>query len=799
MAPLELDAVVVEGDAQASLSKVSSVSKRSPFRIPPLVRTKDEEPEDEKDEDRVGGDEEKKAETEALQEARQLAQMRVALKIFMRTVTLFCVGGTAFLIVRESKITTRVGGAKPWRWGVVCSLFFGGRMILNWLMDLVMMALDRKHVVAKRISFIIGGIYDQLVSTMYYITLRVTWGLLLRDASRGEWSEMHLLVARLASCFIAHAVIHTFSKGVARYMEVYFQREAYFNPIVKALAEEFVVVTLLAMCSVDMRQWHQDHDPGPDGPNDGSSDSPEFLSSPTSPRGKGRGAHALARHFQKLRRAIAHGQVASLTSFLRLAKDELPIKTDMIVMKEGSIEPADLSLARMHRMGSHIRRKKLRLPEKFVKNANQAFVRGDLPKLVDADIVHRAVAKTAALRAVAVMRQLQGARRFVPLDHHFFDRLGIPAEVREKIMEVLDTENAGVLRREQIVRRFVEIYERRRDLAKSLASTTSVLATLERIILSALYFLLVFIVLGIFDQNIVEMWFTASSMLLAFVFMFGNSIKQLFESVIFIFVIHPFDVGDAVLIEGERHAIRNIGILTTETVKWNGQVIYYPNMSMSTKPLTNLTRMKKFTDEQTWVVDIATPAHVLEAMPLYFHKWAMDHAEDFHEITPRIYSHAHDPLKIKITLYYEYTFNGLPPSRAGNARDQLGLAMRKFLLDNNVVYRQQTLPVEIINGVNGRSSIVGGGGGGGGDGAGWGGGRDASRGRSPSRGPSRRTSVSVQDAPSVFLDLATSGGGGSPAVKTTGMGAGTGAGTAAGIGSERMATRDDALLARASG
>ena len=28
------------------------------------------------------------------------------------------------------------------------------------------------------------------------------------------------------------------------------------------------------------------------------------------------------------------------------------------------------------------------------------------------------------------------------------------------------------------------------------------------------------------------------------------------------------------------------------------------------------------------------------------------------------------------------------------------MAMRKFLLDNNVVYRQQTLPVEIINGGN---------------------------------------------------------------------------------------------------
>ena len=349
-----------------------------------------------------------------------------------------------------------------------------------------------------------------------------------------------------------------------------------------------------------------------------------------------------------------------------------------------------------------------------------------------------------------------------------------------KIMEVLDTDNAGVLRREQIVRRFVEIYERRRDLAKSLASASGVLATLERIILSALYFLLVFVVLGIFEQNIVEMWFTASSMLLAFVFMFGNSIKQLFESVIFIFVIHPFDVGDAVLIENERHAVRNIGILTTETVKWNGQVIYYPNASMSTKPLVNLTRMKKFTDEQTWVVDIATPSHVFEALPMYFHKWADDHPDDFHEITPRIYSHQHDPLKIKITLYYEYTFNGLPPTRAGNARDLLGLAMRKFLLDNDVAYRQQTLPVEIVQG------------GGSGLGLGLNPVREQSRGRSPARGASRRSSVTLgsgqADKPSVFLDLA---------VKQTATPGGSQ--QRDGTGGERMVSRDDTSLARASG
>ena len=38
------------------------------------------------------------------------------------------------------------------------------------------------------------------------------------------------------------------------------------------------------------------------------------------------------------------------------------------------------------------------------------------------------------------------------------------------------------------------------------------LATLETIILSVLYVVLLFVLLGIFDQNILEMWLTVSSM-----------------------------------------------------------------------------------------------------------------------------------------------------------------------------------------------------------------------------------------------------------------------------------------------
>ncbi len=44
-------------------------------------------------------------------------------------------------------------------------------------------------------------------------------------------------------------------------------------------------------------------------------------------------------------------------------------------------------------------------------------------------------------------------------------------------------------------------------------------------------------------------WVAFSSIVLAFAFVFGNSVKTLYESIIYLFVVHPFDVGDKIIVE----------------------------------------------------------------------------------------------------------------------------------------------------------------------------------------------------------------------------------------------------------
>ena len=45
-----------------------------------------------------------------------------------------------------------------------------------------------------------------------------------------------------------------------------------------------------------------------------------------------------------------------------------------------------------------------------------------------------------------------------------------------------------------------------------------------------------------------KVWITFSSIILAFSFVFSKSIGDMYAAVIFLFVVHPFDVGDALMI-----------------------------------------------------------------------------------------------------------------------------------------------------------------------------------------------------------------------------------------------------------
>jgi small-conductance mechanosensitive channel len=96
------------------------------------------------------------------------------------------------------------------------------------------------------------------------------------------------------------------------------------------------------------------------------------------------------------------------------------------------------------------------------------------------------------------------------------------------------------------------------SLAQSLNDTKTAVNELHRIVSVVVAIIIItvwLLMLGIASTKVLLL---TGTQLLLLGFMFGNTLKQLFEAIIFLFVMHPFDVGDRCIVDGVQVMIDSV-------------------------------------------------------------------------------------------------------------------------------------------------------------------------------------------------------------------------------------------------
>jgi len=96
----------------------------------------------------------------------------------------------------------------------------------------------------------------------------------------------------------------------------------------------------------------------------------------------------------------------------------------------------------------------------------------------------------------------------------------------------------------------VAVYRERRALALSLSDMDTAVKKLHRtldVVLALTVLIVWLLILGISPMHLLVFVF---SQMLLIAFLFGNVCKTLVEAIIFMFIMHPFDVGDRCVIDG---------------------------------------------------------------------------------------------------------------------------------------------------------------------------------------------------------------------------------------------------------
>lgn len=96
----------------------------------------------------------------------------------------------------------------------------------------------------------------------------------------------------------------------------------------------------------------------------------------------------------------------------------------------------------------------------------------------------------------------------------------------------------------------VNVYLERKSLAHSLNDTKTAIEELNRLVSGILLIVIIIVWTILMGFATPQVLVFISSQLLLVAFMFGNTCKTVFEAIIFVFVMHPFDVGDRCVIDG---------------------------------------------------------------------------------------------------------------------------------------------------------------------------------------------------------------------------------------------------------
>ncbi|KAL6079737.1 hypothetical protein QOT17_000852 [Balamuthia mandrillaris] len=268
----------------------------------------------------------------------------------------------------------------------------------------------------------------------------------------------------------------------------------------------------------------------------------------------------------------------------------------------------------------------------------------------------------------------------------------------QKIFSLFDKANKQKVDRAATKVAVMEILSERNSLYKSLRDREGVSQVLSRVLKTVFWIAMTVIVLFIFGATFDSLLIPFSSVFLGLSFVFGNSLKNVWESILVIFVNQPFEAGDRVNL-GHSHdlIISHVYLLTTEAYAPDGRQFLIPNAFLFNREITQMQRSEDARVFLSFSVDFRTKKRKLTLFKDLLIKWLKqdDSPWDLNETLVWI-GDTTDINKINISIWIHLIgINWKNPSLYIAPRSKLWYAVQHICMDLNIRFYAPTMRVKI--------------------------------------------------------------------------------------------------------
>ncbi|RKF73800.1 putative MscS family protein [Golovinomyces cichoracearum] len=257
-------------------------------------------------------------------------------------------------------------------------------------------------------------------------------------------------------------------------------------------------------------------------------------------------------------------------------------------------------------------------------------------------------------------------------------------EQANECFAVLDTDGNGDISLDEMILKVVKIGRDRKAITASMRDVGQAISVLDQVLVTIVSVIIIFTFVAFQHASFVTTLATAGTTLLSLSFVFAVTTQEFLGSCIFLFVKHPYDVGDRCDLNNTAVVVEQISLLFTVFKRIDTmRLVQIPNMVLNTLWIDNITRSKAMKEQLEIFISFDTPLEDIETLRMLMESFVR-HPDNSHDFQPDILIettgiNSMDKLSLKIEICHKSNWHNenVRAARRSKFMCALIIALRK--------------------------------------------------------------------------------------------------------------------------
>mmetsp|Transcript_20708 Transcript_20708/g.23017 ORF Transcript_20708/g.23017 Transcript_20708/m.23017 type:complete len:607 (+) Transcript_20708:56-1876(+) len=185
----------------------------------------------------------------------------------------------------------------------------------------------------------------------------------------------------------------------------------------------------------------------------------------------------------------------------------------------------------------------------------------------------------------------------------------------------------GRIDEDDFLESMIKMYKEQRRRVDNLENSADISGVMSRTLTPIVWFIAFIICLWVAGLDVYSLLLPFSGFFLATTFVFGSTLAQAFQSLIFLLFVDAFNVGDFIKVDGIVAKVETISLMVTTARNPDGRLYQFPNPVLSKKVINNLTRSYDYTFNEKVGVSASTKEALITKLEKQWKKYISTHQQ----------------------------------------------------------------------------------------------------------------------------------------------------------------------------